>query len=28
VRHARVHCGQPWARISDHAVLTSTIVRS
>ena len=27
VRHARVHHGQAWARISDHAALTSTIVR-
>ncbi len=27
VRQARVHHGHPWARISDHAALTSTIVR-
>ena len=28
VKHARVHHGHPWARISDHAALTSTIVKS
>lgn len=27
IKHARVHHGHPWARISDHAALTSTIVR-
>jgi endonuclease/exonuclease/phosphatase family metal-dependent hydrolase len=27
VRQARVHHGHAWARISDHAALTSTIVR-
>lgn len=27
VTQARVHHGHPWARISDHAALTSTIVR-
>ena len=27
VKQARVHRGHPWARISDHAALTSTIVR-
>ena len=27
VKQARVHHGNPWARISDHAALTSTIVR-
>lgn len=27
VTHARVHHGYPWARVSDHAALTSTIVR-
>jgi endonuclease/exonuclease/phosphatase family metal-dependent hydrolase len=27
VKDARVHHGHPWARISDHAALTSTIVR-
>ncbi len=27
VKHARVHHGSVWARISDHAALTSTIVR-
>lgn len=28
VKQARVHHGHPWARISDHAALTSTIVRT
>ena len=28
VKQARVHHGHAWARISDHAALTSTIVRS
>ena len=28
VRQARVHHGRPWALISDHAALTSTIVRT
>ena len=28
VRQARVHYGYPWVRISDHAALTSTIVRT
>jgi endonuclease/exonuclease/phosphatase family metal-dependent hydrolase len=28
VKQARVHHGHPWARISDHAALTSTIVKS
>jgi endonuclease/exonuclease/phosphatase family metal-dependent hydrolase len=28
VKQARVHHGHPWARISDHAALTSTIVRN
>ena len=27
VRQARVHHGQPWARISDHAALSSTLCR-
>ena len=27
VKDARVHHGHPWARISDHAALTSTIIR-
>ncbi len=27
VRDARVHHGHPWARISDHAALTSTLTR-
>jgi len=27
VKQARTHHGHPWARISDHAALTSTIVR-
>jgi endonuclease/exonuclease/phosphatase family metal-dependent hydrolase len=27
VKQARVHHGHPWARISDHAALTSTVVR-
>jgi endonuclease/exonuclease/phosphatase family metal-dependent hydrolase len=27
VSQARVHHGHPWARISDHAALTSTIVK-
>jgi endonuclease/exonuclease/phosphatase family metal-dependent hydrolase len=27
VRQARVHHGQPWARISDHAALSSTLRR-
>ncbi len=27
VKQARVHHGHAWARISDHAALTSTIVR-
>jgi endonuclease/exonuclease/phosphatase family metal-dependent hydrolase len=27
VKRARTHYGHPWARISDHAALTSTIVR-
>jgi len=28
VKQARVHHGHPWARISDHAALTSIIVRT
>ncbi len=28
VRHAHVHHGRAWARISDHAALTTTLVRS
>ena len=28
VRQARVHHGHPWALVSDHAALTSTIVRA
>ena len=28
VKDARVHHGHPWARISDHAALTSTIIRT
>ncbi len=27
VKQARVHHGHPWARISDHAALTSTVVK-
>jgi len=27
VRRASVHHGHPWSRISDHAVLSATIVR-
>ena len=27
VKHARVHHGQVWARVSDHAALTATIAR-
>jgi len=27
VRDARVHHGNPWARISDHAALTSVLQR-
>jgi endonuclease/exonuclease/phosphatase family metal-dependent hydrolase len=27
VKDARVHHGHAWARISDHAALTSTIIR-
>jgi endonuclease/exonuclease/phosphatase family metal-dependent hydrolase len=28
VKQARVHHGHPWARISDHAALTSTLVKT
>ena len=28
VKQARVHHGHPWARISDHAALSSTLVRT
>jgi endonuclease/exonuclease/phosphatase family metal-dependent hydrolase len=28
VKQARVHHGHAWARISDHAALTSTLVKS
>ena len=28
IQDARVHHGHPWARISDHAALTSTLKRS
>ena len=28
VRDARVHHGHPWARVSDHAALTSTLTRT
>ena len=28
VKSARTHHGHPWARISDHAALTSTIIRT
>ena len=27
IKQAHVHCGRTWARISDHAALTSTIVK-
>jgi endonuclease/exonuclease/phosphatase family metal-dependent hydrolase len=27
VKHAHVHHGRAWARISDHAALTTTLVR-